>query len=61
MTPTADTETLIDPVSPESARGNLEAERDLLLARQDALVRYLGRAEFLRAIGEADPCEVIEL
>ena len=59
--PTADTETLIDPVSPESARGNLEAERDLLLARQDALVRYLGRAEFLRAIGEADPCEVIEL
>ena len=59
--PTADTETLIDPVSPESARRNLEAERDLLLARQDALVRYLGRAEFLRAIGEADPCEVIAL
>lgn len=38
--------------------GHLEAERDLLLARQDALVRYLGRDEFLRAVGEAAPCEV---
>ncbi len=37
---------------------HLEAERDLLIARQDALVRYLGRAEFLRAVGEAEPCEV---
>lgn len=41
--------------------GHLEAERDLLLARQDALVRYLGRDEFLRAVGEADPCEVIPI
>ena len=37
---------------------HLEAERNLLLERQDALVRYLGRNQFLRAVGEADPCEV---
>lgn len=40
---------------------HLEAERDLLLKRQDALVLYLGRAEFLRAVGEAEPCEVISI